>query len=294
MTNHPSSIIIDDIGVLDSQEAQQIILTIRTSMEATRLLLVRLFKGKAWLSLGYDSWHDLLVNEFPEFHHTYLRRITSAGLLEERIGRSVGSTKESHLRPILSILDDETVQEFAYEYAQEHGARTGKDHERYAFEVYVRAYADPYVVDRLERGYLSPKQAYQITKELEDVESPEVYDVGRMVTDSELIPMFTRLHKQQSETWNEIYLSKCIPAFPDPIPLHIATTHNLMAWLDEASAEHRARARLSRAEWYGKRNEAVEQVITSAWCVRRGEAGLETLFNALDSLKEIEHEHPSA
>jgi hypothetical protein len=74
--------------------------------------------------------------------------------------------------------------------------------------------------------------------------------------------MFIRLAENKSATWEEILHSGTMPAFPDPIPLYKATTHNLLAWLDEASAEHRAVARLAKQPQWDERNKIIEDIIT--------------------------------
>jgi hypothetical protein len=286
--------VVDVTPPIHEDEARAIIRTIRTSMEATRLLLVRLYTGKAWLTLGYNSFHELLIAEFPEMHHTHLRRLTNAGLLEQRVGVDVGSTPEAHLRPLLQIIPDDDLQVEAYEFAQERAAATTKDYERTALETYVYTYADEPIKVRMYRGELSPRQAYDIQKALEKETSFDVHTIGSLVTDHELIPIFSRLAARQSETWTEIMLSKCIPAYPDPIPLAKATAANLLAWLDEASAEHRAVARLSRQEWYKQRDEALQALVHTAWKVRKGESGLDSLYQKLDTLHEVEQNDPSS
>jgi hypothetical protein len=285
--------VVDATPPIHEEEARAIIRTIRTSMEATRLLLVRLYTGKAWLALGYNSFHELLLEEFPEMHHTHLRRLTNAGLLEQRAGVEIGSTPESHIRPLLAILPDEEAQIEAYDFAKEQHASTAKDYERAAYEAYVYTYAGEVLKERTVRGELSPRQAYLIQKELDEVTSYDVQQIGSLVTDHELIPIFARLAARQSETWMEILVSKCIPAYPEPIPLARATSANLLAWLDEASAEHRAVARLSRQEWYKKRDEVIQSLVQTAWKVRNGESGLDLLYQKLDELREVEQHDPS-
>lgn len=231
--------IVDQL--LSELDCREVITSIREDITAARRKLYYLYVNEAWTILGYSSWHELLSNEFSG-HHSYLRRMTQAALIEASVGVEVGTHKESHLRPIYEVLKDEQLQQQAYHAAIDVEAETAQDYRKVAWVVYVNEYGNERLKARLKDGTLSPYQAYHLTSTLEDVETELIRDTVSRCSDHKLAQMIIELGKRGGDTFEEIVVSRTIPAYEEPIPLEEATAVNLKAWLDVSSAEHRAQA----------------------------------------------------
>jgi len=227
--------------LLSELECREVITSIRQDIASARRKLFHLYENKAWETLGYSSWHDLLNNEFSE-HHSYLRRMTQAAQLEAHVGVPIGTHRESHMRAIHEVLDDEELQRQAYYAALDVDAETAQDYRKVAWVVYVNEYGSDRIKARLKDGLLSPSQAYHLTTVMQGVESEMLKDTISRCSDYKLAGMIIELGKRGSDTFQEIVLSGTIPAYEEPIPLEDATAVNLKAWLDVSSAEHRAAA----------------------------------------------------
>lgn len=229
---------------MSPEEARERTDSIKSSVNAIRGHLVEMMTRQGWVALGYGSWHEYLVTEFPDTNHTYLRRQTNAGLLEASMGIEVGLVKESHLRPIIETLgDDDAAIKLAYHntiWMQEEP--TAKDFLNSARMLYVFTNGTQRVAERMDDGELSINAAYEISRFIHERDDNELALVAQECSDTELLPMLELIKSRGLDTWDEIYHSGCIPAFPEPLPLSRATSASLASWLDVASAEHRASA----------------------------------------------------
>jgi hypothetical protein len=249
---------------------------IRGSVSQIREHLLAVYTRKGWHSLGYSSWGEYLSQEFQQ-STSYLRRQTHAALLESALSDDdelVGTHREAHLRPLNEMLgDDDSAKALAYYLTLDRADEpTAQDFRRIAAEVYVQKNGDARIKERFNAGSLGVLDAYKLCKWAKQFEKSRDYDllvVSRECSDADLIPIFIRLKKAGSETWDEIYLSGAMPALPEPIPLHKATTHSLLAWLDVASAEHRAVAMQPR---WDERDKILEDILL----------GVRLLLNAPD------------
>lgn len=228
---------------MDYEEARERTDSIRNSVSLIRLNLLHIFTRQGWRSLGYNSWHIYLVEEFPDTHQSYLRRQTKSALLEAKLAdgdEMVGTTKESHLRPLTETLPDDSQRVLAYHLTLSRVSNPkAKDFQTSAWEVSVMYSSFTTLKDRLSAGEISTSAAYHIAKQIED-KPDEIVFIGERVSDPDIVPIISRLYKQKSDTWQEILLSQTIPAFPDPLPIGQATATQLTSWLNLASAEHKA------------------------------------------------------
>lgn len=236
------------LAPMGADEARIITQAIREQVDSIRRLLLEMFNREGWKVLGYASWQQYLENEFTNVSPSYLRRHTHVALIEAAIqedGSLVGTHRESQLRPLVEILtDDMDAKVRAYHRAIAADFEpTAKDFRRAAIEVYIQDNGNDAIRERLRNGTISAEDAYKIDRTLNDVDNLDLYNVLVQCSDPELLPILKRLHKENTDTWQEISLSYTIPSYPEPIPLHRATANNLLAWLNEASAEHRAIAR---------------------------------------------------
>jgi hypothetical protein len=283
-----------ELSVMGAEEARTRTDAIKDGVARIRRDLMAMFVRQGWKALGYSSWHEYLVTEFPDTNHSYLRRQTHAALLEDKLGLQVGKSKEAHLRPLTETLGDDTgAKALAYYLVLDRDeSPMARDFQRAAWEVYVFTRGIPRIRERMEEGELSPKVAYQINKLIENEDREDLAYVAAECSDPDLVPILQRLKEAGSATWDEILRSGTIPAFPNPIYISKATAHNLIAWLDVSSAEHQARAIEERREFYDARKTATDELVVAVRELRQAETevalkdGLRRLYAALDTYDE--------
>lgn len=250
---------------MDANEARSRTEAIRSSIDVIRVHLYEVYTREGWRSLGYDSWGAYLSEEFPDSSTAQLRRQTHAALMEASMGEEVGAIPEGYIRAIREVLHDDGHRTLAY-YAtiDRHEEPTVRDFRRVACEIYVVQEGEHRIRERMLDGDISPVVAYSLCKQVEKFNKQGDYDllvVSREVSDLELIPIMKRLKESRSATWEEILHSETIPAFPEPIPLSRATSYNLLAWLEVASAEHRAQWGANNRAKRDERRVAVEALV---------------------------------
>ena len=212
--------------------------------------------------MGYNSWRDYLLGEFADMSYSYLTRQTKAAQLEAEVGVDIGTHKESHLRPIVETLDGDDMVT-AYRMIDFDKSPISRDVQEIADRVRVEGSVYTPTIINMRMGRMTATAARQIINLLGQIDEEDIdaLIVAMHVTDPDIIPILLRLAKANSETWQEIRSSLTIPAFPDPIPIERATATNLLAWLDVASAEHRAVAREKRRDYFDKLNAATDAIV---------------------------------
>jgi len=254
------------LSSMTPEEARLRTESIKTSVNVIREHLVQMFMRRGWEALGYKSWHEYLLVEFPDTNHTYLRRQTNAGLLESDMGIEVGLVKESHLRPILETLggEDTAVQKLAYSNTLWNNPDpTAKDFLVSARTLYVLSRSTDRLAERMTNGELSVNSAYEITKFIETrcTNDIDLAIVAQECSDVELLVVLEKVKEAGLATWDEIFATGHVPSFPEPLPLARATAETLISWLSVASAEHRAQAGVEGREERDKLWEAIETLL---------------------------------
>ena len=280
-------------------EARSLTSLIRTNVASIREHLLAIYIRRGWESLDYRSWGAYLEGEFPDTSTSYLRRQTHAGLLEADLSSElIGKHKESHLRPISETLgDDKGARALAYYLTMDRTDNpTALDFQRSSWEVYVTLYGQQAIQARLSSGELSAKAAHDLTKLSEQHKGKEdLLFLAAIVSDPELIPLLDRIRSSgptPSETYWEVYHSLAIPGYPEPIPIERATAANLLAWLDEASAEHRAMARELNKDKYNRKDAALSYLVEAVRVVCNArvtnDAGRQVDLHLIPALEQYE------
>ena len=285
-----NTLVVEQVRSITKEDARIITDKIREGINNIRQNLLYMYTTEGWRALGYHSWHEYLVNEF-DTHHSYLRRQTSAALLESGLsddGSLIGKHRESHMRQIIDVLDDDELRKEAYWYAERliGDSKPKATHYKVAAKmVYLREYS-PKLHERVESGELSVDTAYCICKVSEEAYALDdmlAYSIVLDCSDCDLAKSIVRDLDKSSELWLEIALSRCIPAFPEPVPIGKATIHNLLAWMSIDSAERRATIIEVNRAYYQRRNELHKSLYEA--CVKHiGELP----GDIVEILKEIE------
>lgn len=111
---------------MNEAEARQVVDDIKRGINTVRARIYELDRRKGWKALGYRSFAACCMAEFPELHARTIQKQLAAAQVEASLkdlrpsGRKfVGSTPEAHLRPLVSVKNDEETLVAAYEKAQE-------------------------------------------------------------------------------------------------------------------------------------------------------------------------------
>jgi hypothetical protein len=108
-------------------EARQAVDDIKRGINTVRARIYDLDRRKGWKALGYRSFTACCMEEFPELHERTIRKQLHAAQVEEALKRElgpngpkfVGATPETHLRPLVSVKNDDETLVAAYTKAQE-------------------------------------------------------------------------------------------------------------------------------------------------------------------------------
>lgn len=252
------------IVLLTRDEAAETIAAIKESIVNTRKLIVNFYQREGWKSLGYDSFESCIETEFGQ-SVSYVYRQLSAGLTEMRLPiGEIGDNRESHLR-MLSILDGDDQIQQAWQLAQAISDKpTALVFDQAAKTVWVNENCSlPLIKQRMLSGQITPSNAYQITKYLND-KPVDMIGVGQNVSDPALLPMLYRLYNEDSDTWQEISLTKHIPSVDEQIPIDQASPQNLRAYLVIASNEHRAIAIEENRKRFSEIRRLTDSIIDTA------------------------------
>lgn len=112
---------------MTQQEAQQAVEDIKRGINTVRARIYELDRRKGWKALGYRSFTTCCMEEFPELHERTIRRQLYAAQIEDTLKKelgpqgpkSLGSIPEKHLRPLVSVKNDDETLVAAYTKAQE-------------------------------------------------------------------------------------------------------------------------------------------------------------------------------
>ena len=108
-------------------EARQAVNDIKRGINTVRARIYDLDRRKGWKALGYRSFTACCMEEFPELHERTIRKQLHAAQVEETLKRQlgpngpkfVGATPETHLRPLVSVKNDDETLVAAYTKAQQ-------------------------------------------------------------------------------------------------------------------------------------------------------------------------------
>jgi hypothetical protein len=93
---------------LTAIEARQKVNNVKSCLNIARNELLDLRDRDGWRALGYESWEEFGAKEF-DYSVQYLNRITTAASIQKSLETIVseGEIKETHLRPLTSIPENE-------------------------------------------------------------------------------------------------------------------------------------------------------------------------------------------
>lgn len=112
---------------MNEAEARQVVDDIKRGINTVRARIYELDRRKGWKALGYRSFTACCMEEFPELHERTIRKQLHAAQVEDTLKRElgpngpkfVGSTPETHLRPLVSVKNDDETLVAAYTKAQD-------------------------------------------------------------------------------------------------------------------------------------------------------------------------------
>ncbi len=275
--------------LMTRKEAEKCVRDIRCASSTIRELLIDLHDREGWRALGYESFSGCAQQEFGS-STAYIYRQLAVGSLEQRLEiGDVGDNKESHLRPLLTILKEDSMREEAWHLAHAMSpAPTAKIFEGAAYSVLVSSAETemPILVSRMRAGEISPQTAYSILRTVGGRAIPdELKHVCSFISDPALTPMLRRVYYDDSDTWNEIVATGCIPsAMGEQVPVELANVQTLRAYLYVDANEHRAVMVERSREYWDTVNDAVAIIIAEA---RKARACSDTLSAAIDGYDAI-------
>jgi hypothetical protein len=108
-------------------EARQAVDDIKRGINTVRARIYDLDRRKGWKALGYRSFTACCMEEFPELHERTIRRQLYAAQIEDTLKKelgpqgpkNLGDIPEKHLRPLVSVKNDDETLVAAYTKAQE-------------------------------------------------------------------------------------------------------------------------------------------------------------------------------
>jgi len=112
---------------MTKDEAKQAVEDIKRGINTVRARIYDLDRRKGWKALGYRSFTACCMAEFPELHERTIRKQLHAAQVEETLKRElgpsgpkkIGDIPEKHLRPLVSVKNDDETLVAAYTKAQE-------------------------------------------------------------------------------------------------------------------------------------------------------------------------------
>lgn len=112
---------------MSEQEARQAIAEIRGGINNIRARIYDLDRRKGWKALGYRSFAACCMEEFPELHARTIERQLGAARVEAQLKTSghlagthkMGDIPGAHLRPLVSVKNNDETLAAAYIKAQE-------------------------------------------------------------------------------------------------------------------------------------------------------------------------------
>jgi len=112
---------------MTEQEARQAVDDIKRGINTVRARIYDLDRRKGWKALGYRSFAACCMEEFPELHARTIQKQLAAAQVEASLkelrpeGRNfkIGDLPEKHLRPLVSLKNDDETLVAAFTKAQE-------------------------------------------------------------------------------------------------------------------------------------------------------------------------------
>ena len=112
---------------MNEQEARQAVEDIKRGINTVRARIYDLDRRKGWKALGYRSFTACCMEEFPELHERTIRKQLYAAQVEETLKQElgpdgpkfIGAIPEAHLRPLVSVKNDDETLVAAFGKAQE-------------------------------------------------------------------------------------------------------------------------------------------------------------------------------
>lgn len=112
---------------MTEQEARQAVDDIKRGINTVRARVYDLDRRRGWKALGYRSFTACCMEEFPELHERTIRKQLHAAQVEETLKRElgpggpkkIGDIPEKHLRPLVSVKNNDEILVAAYTKAQE-------------------------------------------------------------------------------------------------------------------------------------------------------------------------------
>jgi hypothetical protein len=112
---------------MSEDEARQAVTDIKRGINTVRARIYELDRRKGWKALGYRSFAACCMAEFPELHARTIRKQLAAAQVEASLRElgpggpnlQIGDIPETHLRPLVSVKNDEETLVAAYEKAQD-------------------------------------------------------------------------------------------------------------------------------------------------------------------------------
>ena len=112
---------------MSEQEARQAVDDIKRGINTVRARIYDLDRRKGWKALGYRSFTACCMEEFPELHERTIRQQLAAAKVETSLrelgaaapNHKIGDIPEKHLRPLVSVKNDNETLVAAYSKAQE-------------------------------------------------------------------------------------------------------------------------------------------------------------------------------
>lgn len=150
----------DVVALMTEAEARVCVQRIKAHLDGARLELLRLYEGRGWAAMGYNSWMACVTAEFEQ-SKAYLLRQLQAGQAEQAIGLPIGNLPESHLRPLASLRDDPPALRETWTRANEIAEERGEQRTaRHVAEAVAERTAPPVFVPE-QPGVITPDPSFQ-------------------------------------------------------------------------------------------------------------------------------------
>ncbi len=200
------------VKTMTKADARAFVESIKNRLGDIRKMLIELHDRMGWTALGYDSWDQLVKEEFTWWSKRYVNMQLSAGKIEQKLladttggckgnnlseNSPIGFSKlvcvipESHLRPLAGLPEDQQLA--AYTDAKEEAEAAGET----LTAKMVKAKVDLYKADN--EPYVEPTDEEK--SEEEDAPEPTVEELmaeSNKALES-LAREITAMHKQAGE-----------------------------------------------------------------------------------------------
>jgi len=103
----------DAVPAMTTDEARACVETINQQINGARADLLRLYEGRGWEALGYESWRACAVAEFGQ-SQARVYQLLQAAEIERRVSTKVeiDTIPERHLRPLAVLPEDQQAEAY--------------------------------------------------------------------------------------------------------------------------------------------------------------------------------------